>query len=452
MTSRRNGRVETATMARQVRCAIYTRKSTDEGLDSGFSSLDAQREACEAYIASQKHEGWTCLRDRYDDGGVSGATMDRPALRRLLADTQAGMIDCIVFYRLDRLSRYLPDFARIMEILDAKGCAIVSVTEALNTSTPSGRLHLNMVMSFAQHEREVISERTRDKMSAARRKGRWTGGSPVLGYDIDPDGGRIHVNEEEAARVRAIFDLYLEKASLLATVRELRRLGWTSKRWTTRHGTERGGLPITKATLSYLLANRLYAGQVAFRGEVYAGEHEAIVDPETFERAQALLGRNGRTRNSDARNKHGALLKGLLRCAACEAAMTPTYTRKGERRYRYYRCVAAQQSGQVCPAGWLPAGEIERFVVDRIRSIGSDPELQAAVLTRLREGDDPVDDGVVRQALAEFEGVWARLTPRRQARVAHLLLERVVYDAREETIAMTFRPTMLEALSAEETP
>ncbi|MCA9299909.1 MAG: recombinase family protein, partial [Phycisphaerales bacterium] len=272
MSTRRNGRVQTTTMTKQVRCAVYTRKSTDEGLDSGFSSLDAQREACEAYIASQKHEGWTLLPHRYDDGNVSGATMDRPALGRLLADAREGKVDAIVFYRLDRLSRYLPDFARIMEVLDANGCAIVSVTEQLNTSTPSGRLHLNMVMSFAQHEREVISERTRDKMSAARRKGRWTGGYPVLGYDIDPEGGRLHVNEDEATRARAIFDLYLEQGSLLSTVRELRRLGWTSKRWTTRKGAERGGRPFTKATLSYFLTNRIYVGQVAFQGKVYDGE------------------------------------------------------------------------------------------------------------------------------------------------------------------------------------
>jgi site-specific DNA recombinase len=226
-TARRTARREAAPAPPTLRCAIYTRKSTSEGLEQEFNSLDAQREACEAYVASQKQEGWTCLPTTYDDGGFTGGNMDRPALKRLLADVDAGRIDCILVYKVDRLSRSLVDFARIIEILDRHHTSFVSITQQFNTTTSMGRLTLNILLSFAQFEREIIAERTRDKMSAARRKGKWVGGIPVLGYDVDAQGGRLVVNEDEAARVRAVFDLYLERQSLMATVTDLNRRGWT---------------------------------------------------------------------------------------------------------------------------------------------------------------------------------------------------------------------------------
>lgn len=366
-----------------VRCAIYTRKSTEEGLDQDFNSLDAQREAAEAYIQSQRHEGWTCLPDRYDDGGYSGASMDRPALRRLLADVKAGGIDCIVVYKVDRLSRSLLDFARIIGILDEHGVSFVSVTQQFSTSTSMGRLTLNVLLSFAQFERETISERTRDKMSAARRKGKWTGGAPILGYDIEDS--RLVVNEKEAKRVREIFDLYAERQSLVETVGELNRRGWTIKLWTTRTGKERGGKPFTRASLFSLLTNPTYVGKVKHNGSIYAGEHEAIVDEKAWQRVQKLLRRNGTTRGRATRNKHGALLRGLLWCASCDTRMTHSYTRKSKKLYRYYICTQAQRGGwDSCPTKSIPAGEIERFVVDRIRCIGSDPTLLAEVLTNAR--------------------------------------------------------------------
>jgi len=208
-----------------IRCAIYTRKSTDEGLEQEFNSLDAQREAGEAYIASQKSEGWVCLPDRYDDGGFTGGNMDRPAMKRLLADVEAGGIDCIVVYKVDRLSRSLLDFARVMETFEKHSVAFVSVTQQFNTSTSMGRLMLNVLLSFAQFEREIISERTRDKIAATRRKGKWSGGMPMLGYDVDLQGGRLLVNEDEARTVRAIFELYLEHQSLIETVKVLNDRG-----------------------------------------------------------------------------------------------------------------------------------------------------------------------------------------------------------------------------------
>ena len=248
----------------RVRCAVYTRKSTDEGLEREFNTLDAQREAAQNYVASQKQEGWICLPDRYDDGGFSGGNMQRPALKRLLEDAAAGRIDCVLVYKVDRLSRSLLDFARMMEIFERHRVSFVSVTQQFNTATSMGRLMLNVLLSFAQFEREIISERTRDKMRAARRRGKRLGGTPVLGYDVDPQTHQLVVIPEEAERVRAIFQIYGQLHGLTATVRELGRRGWVAKRWTTRKGITRGGRPFNKASLHYLLTNVTYLGRVRF--------------------------------------------------------------------------------------------------------------------------------------------------------------------------------------------
>lgn len=307
-----------------VRCAIYTRKSTDEGLDQEFNSLDAQRESGEAYVASQRGAGWECLPDHYDDGGFTGGNMDRPALRRLMADIEAGKVDCVVVYKVDRLSRSLLDFARMMETFEKHHVSFVSVTQQFNTSTSMGRLVLNVLLSFAHFEREIISERTRDKIAAARRKGKWSGGMPLLGYDVDPRGSKLIVNEDEAARVQAIFELYLERQSMIATIEELDRRGWVNKRWTTRAGHERGGKPFTKTSLHKLLSNVTYMGKLRYKDEIHEGEHAAIVSADLWKRVQILLGRNGRTGGAAGRNKFGALLKGILRCVPCDCAMTPS--------------------------------------------------------------------------------------------------------------------------------
>ena len=373
-----------------IRCAIYTRKSTDEGLEQEFNSLDAQREAGEAYIASQKSEGWVCLPDRYDDGGFTGGNMDRPAMKRLLADVEAGGIDCIVVYKVDRLSRSLLDFARVMETFEKHSVAFVSVTQQFNTSTSMGRLMLNVLLSFAQFEREMISERTRDKIAATRRKGKWSGGMPMLGYDVDARGGKLHVNDDEAARVREIFELYLNRLSLIEVVKELDARGWTTKRWTTRKGHERGGKLFNKNSLFKLLTNRIYLGKITYKDEVYDGEHPAIVDEEIFERAQRLLKRNGRSGAPYVRNRFGAVLKGLVRCVSCECGMVPTHATKttsggGSKRYRYYVCQNAQSRGwHNCASPSVPAPELERFVVEQIKAIGKDTNLLAQTLDESR--------------------------------------------------------------------
>jgi len=368
-----------------IRCAIYTRKSSEEGLDQEFNSLDAQREAAEAYIVSQKAEGWTALADRYDDGGYSGGSMDRPALDRLLRDIDRGKIDCVVVYKVDRLSRSLLDFARIMERFERHGVSFVSVTQQFNTTHSMGRLTLNILLSFAQFEREIIGERIRDKLAAQARKGKWTGGAPVLGYDVDRTGPspRLIINAKEAARVREIFRMYVQEASLLPVVRELARRGWVNKRRETKKGRKLGGRPFDKATLYQLLTNPTYTGKMRYKDELHAGEHEAIIDQELFDKVQKQLKLNGRTGGAEVRNKYGALLRGLLRCKRCGTAMSHTFCGKNKRNfYRYYRCTHAMKNGHdVCPTGTLPAGEIERVVIDEVRGLTTDEALLAQVLS-----------------------------------------------------------------------
>src|ERR1700730_10012616 len=356
-----------------VRCAIYARKSTEEGLDQEFSSLDAQRESALAYIKSQASQGWTCLKIHYDDGGFTGGNMERPALQRLLADIQAGKIDCVLVYKVDRLSRSLLDFARMMETFELHQVAFVSVTQQFNTAHSMGRLVLNVLLSFAQFEREIISERTRDKIAAARRKGKWSGGLPLLGYDVDPRGSKLVVNAEEARQVQAIFALYLECGGLLATVQELEKRGWRNKRWQTRKGHLRGGLPFTKGSLHHLLTNVVYRGKVKYKKDVRPGEHQAIVDPQVWQQVQDKLSRQTRSRE---RFSSGASLKGLLHCRPCGTTMTPTYASKnGGRRYGYYVCTNALPRGRTsCTSPSLPSPAIEEWVLERLQEVAREAD------------------------------------------------------------------------------
>jgi site-specific DNA recombinase len=346
-------------------CGIYTRKSIDEGLEQDFNTLEAQREGGEACVSSQRHEGWIFVADRYDDGGFTGANLDRPALKRLLADVVAGKINCIVVYKIDRLTRSLLDFARIMEILDKHGATFVAVTQQFNTTTSIGRLTLNIVLSFAQFEREMTSERTRDKMHAARRKGKWIGGNLVLGYDVAPQGRFLVINEEEAARVREIFQLYLKLGSLIPVIGELDRRGWLMKRWTTREGRTRGGATFNKTTLHNLLTNVVYSGCVKFEGKIFAGEQARIVDDDVFNSVQEQLHRNGRRGGGRTANKYGGLLKGLVKCSSCGVAMIHSFVRKKQTVYRYYVCMKAHQRGWAgCETKSVSAPTLEGSVIE----------------------------------------------------------------------------------------
>ena len=494
-----------------LRCAIYTRKSTEDGLEQEYNSLDAQRDAGEAYIRSQQHEGWICLPDSYDDGGFTGANMDRPGLKRLLQDIDAGRVDCVVVYKVDRLSRSLLDFARIMEAFDKRQVAFVSVTQAFNTGSSMGRLILNVLLSFAQFEREMISERTRDKIAAARRKGKWAGGMPVLGYNVIDT--KLVVDPTEADRVREIFQLYLDHESLMAVSEELNRRGWCTKQWTTRDGRAYGGRQFDKTKLHYLLTNVVYIGQLRYKTEIHIGEHQGIIDPAVFDRVQAMLKRNAKRVGSVARNKYNALLRGLLRCTACDLPMAHTHTKRENRLYRYYICQNAQKHGrQSCPSSSLPAGEIERFVVDQIKALGRDSgvirdtlahvraeSLQAAKrlvderaalerqiraqvanqgklalageyqADRLAQSHEQIqaaqqrlvaigaeltsldmatiDEAEMVEALRQFDDVWGSLTARERARVIRLLIEQIGYDARHEKLSITYHPVGIRAFS-----
>ncbi len=361
-----------------IGCAIYTRKSTTEGLDRDFTTLDNQRQSAEAYVLSQQHEGWTALPDRYDDGGFSGGNTERPALKRLLADIEGGRVDTIVVYKLDRLSRSLIDFLNLHQFLDQHSVGLVSVTEQLNTTSAHGRMMVNVLLSFAQYERELIGERTSDKICAARRRGKWTGGSPPLGYDVVPEGGRIVVNKSEARQVRAIFDLYLDLGSIMKVVEELNRRGWRRKSWTTKTGHTRHGSTWCKRTVRQLLVDPLYIGRQKLGDETFKGEHAAIVPTRLFAKAQDILSGNRGNGGAGQRNRHGALLRGLVHCPACDAPMNHAQTRKRTgKAYRYYRCGAANKRGaQSCPTRSVSAPKIERFVLAQIRHIGQHPDLQ----------------------------------------------------------------------------
>ncbi len=381
MTRKRssNGRV-----APEVRrCAVYTRKSTDEGLDQEFNSLDAQREAGEAFIASQRHQGWECLPDRYDDGGFSGANIERPAMRRLLADIKAGKVDVVVVYKVDRLSRSLLDFARLMEVFERQDVSFVSVTQQFNTATSMGRLVLNVLLSFAQFEREMIAERTRDKIAAARRRGKWTGGPVPLGYQVKDK--KLVVDELEAVVVREIFDLYDAHRSALAVARALNDTGRRTKRHRAQNGNVREAREWSKDGVLRVLKNPIYAGYMPYGDELHEGEHAPLIDRDRWHQVQAAMDGRRRARRSRPRNPE-YLLRGILRCACCGGAMTPASTRKGGSTYRYYRCCTRDKHGrQACTARPLPAEAIERFVVERIRGATADGSLAVDVAKKLHE-------------------------------------------------------------------
>ena len=296
---------------KQVRCAIYARVSTDQGLEQDFNSLDAQCDASQAYIRSQAHAGWTLLRAKYDDGGFSGGNIDRPALQQLLTDVQAGKVDVIVVYKVDRLTRSLADFAKLVELFDRHNVSFVSVTQQFNTTTSMGRLTLNVLLSFAQFEREVTSERIRDKIAASKRKGLWVGGMVPLGYDTKDR--RITVNEAEAEQVRTIFGLYLELGSLNLLLAELRKRGMVTKVRIHKDGQPVGGIPFTRGPLAHLLRNRFYIGEVAFKGEILKGEQPPILDRALFEAVQAKLKRTGNESQSHAIEVGGSAGRPYLR-------------------------------------------------------------------------------------------------------------------------------------------
>ncbi len=395
------------------RCAIYTRKSSEEGLEQEFNSLQAQSEACEAYIRSQRHEGWVLARTRYDDGGFSGGNMERPALQQLLADIQGGRIDIIVVYKVDRLTRSLADFARLVEIFDAQGVSFVSVTQQFNTTSSMGRLTLNVLLSFAQFEREVTGERIRDKIAASKKKGMWMGGNVPLGYDASERS--LAVNPAEAETVRCIFALYRELGCVRRVKEEADRLGLRTKHSTTASGTERGGRSFSRGHIYHLLSNPIYIGEIAHKGQLYPGQHPALIDAETWTAVRDQLVTNATNHRRKADAAEPSLLAGLLTDARGER-FTPSHAVKKGRRYRYYvstALITEAGTDQSADALTSPALLIERFGTaipsDQTRKMLDRAIRLAAVLKR---------------------------SPAERAKVVRDLIEKVVIEENAITIRM----------------
>jgi site-specific DNA recombinase len=400
-------------VVRKRRCAIYTRKSTEEGLDMEFNSLDAQREACEAYVASQKAEGWILTPDRYDDGGFSGSTLERPALARLRADIEAGRVDVVVVYKIDRLSRSLMDFAKLVEVFDRNDVTFVSVTQAFNTTTSMGRLTLNILLSFAQFEREVIGERIRDKFAASRKRGIWMGGWAPLGYDIRDR--KLVVNNAEADTVRLIFKRFVGVGSATTLTRTL-----VAERVTNKHGKL-----IDKGAIYKLLNNRVYIGEAVHKGTAYPGEHEAIIDRRLWDRVHEILTQSPRKRAGHSRAQTPALLKGLI-FGPGGKAMTPTHTRRKGKLYRYYVLMDVLKDGAShCPVRRLPAGDIENAVIGQLRALLRTTEIIVQTWRAARKADRTLTEAEVRDSIEKLDPMWNELFPAEQARIVQLLVERI---------------------------
>ncbi|MGH8566562.1 MAG: recombinase family protein [Gammaproteobacteria bacterium] len=442
---------------RRMRCAVYTRKSTDEGLDQEYNSIDAQRDAGHAYIVSQRAEGWIPVADDYDDPAFSGGHMDRPALKRLLSDIEQGRIDVVVVYKIDRLTRSLTDFSKMIEVFERHGVSFVSVTQQFNTTTSMGRLMLNILLSFAQFEREVTGERIRDKIAASKRKGMWMGGIPPLGYDVN--NRRLVVNPAEAKTVRHIFRRFVELGSSTLLVKELRLDGVTSKAWTTQDGRVREGNPIDKSLIYKLLGNRTYVGVLRHKERWYPAEHEPIIDKKVWDDVQAILATNGRQRGNTTRARVPFLLKGIA-FGTDERALTPWFTRKKSGRlYRYY--LPTRDNKEHAGASGLPrlpAAELEAAVLEQLRGLLRAPGIVADVVPRAVELDPSLDEAQVTVAMTRLEAIWDQIFPAEQQRIVRLLVEKVIVSPGDieirlrvngiEELALELRPAVPEGVAA----
>ncbi len=371
------------------RCAVYARKSVEDGLEQEFNSLDAQREAGENYVASQKANGWILLPEHYDDGGFSGGNTHRPALQKLLNDVREGKVDLIVVYKIDRLSRSLLDFTELQGFFDKFGVSFVSVTQEINTSTSAGRMMLNILMSFAQYEREIIAERIRDKIAASKKRGIHCGGTPVLGYASAPVTKKLHIVPEEAEVVRKIFDLYDRVHSLAETVVQTNRLGYKTKIYVSAKGIRHGGKEWDTGSVHKLLINPLYAGYVKHYKVRYEGEHEAIVERSQWERIQATMKEHNNGAVTRISRSETTPLRGIVFCGHCRSVLTPTYTRKRGKKYTYFFCQQhARNPEHQCPLRRIPSGELEEMILKLLSGVLQTPTLIRETLVAVKEGQE----------------------------------------------------------------
>ena len=413
-------------LKRRMRCAVYTRKSSEEGLDQEYNSIDAQRDAGHAYIASQRAEGWIPVADDYDDPAFSGGNMERPGLKRLMADIEAGKIDVVVIYKIDRLTRSLADFSKMVEVFERQGVSFVSVTQQFNTTTSMGRLMLNVLLSFAQFEREVTGERIRDKIAASKRKGMWMGGVPPLGYDVE--NRRLIPNPQEAKLIRQIFTRFVELGSSTKLVKELKLDGVTSKAWTTQDGKVREGKPIDKGLVYKPLGNRTYLGELRHKEQWYQAEHLPIVDQTVWDSVHAILATNGRSRANATRATTPFLLKGMV-FGHDGRALTPWHSTKKTtgKRYRYYlpmRDLKEHAGASGLPR--MPAAELESAVLDQLRNILRAPNLLSDLVPQAKKLDPTLDEAKVTVAMTRLDLIWDQLFPAEQTRIVKLLIEKVI--------------------------
>lgn len=396
-----------------LRCAIYTRVSTTDNLDKDFTSLDSQRESGESYITSQKSEGWIALPEQYNDAGFTGANTDRPALQKLTTDIKTGKVDCVIVYKVDRLSRSLLDFTQLLEFFDKNKVAFVSVTQHFNTNTSMGRLTLNILLSFAQFEREIISERTRDKMGAAKKKGKWIGGIVPIGYDLDRENHRLVINPQEAKIVKEIFSSYLKEKSVLKVAKMLNSKGCLTKRHNAIKGKPRGGLPFTGNAIALIAKNAYYLGKVRYQGQLYPGEQTSIIDDDTYNKAQAILAENKPKQIPQHTHRKMGLLNGIMRCNACNCTMYLSYSiKKGRLKYTYYLCSKAQKRGyRSCPTKALNAGLLERKIIELLQPIAKDERFN--------------------------KEAWNQLTTEQKIPILHSFVKEIGYDARSSIFEIT---------------
>ena len=427
----------------KIRCAIYTRKSCEEGLEQEFNSLDAQRASAENYISSQSHEGWVLINDHYDDGGFSGGNLERPALQRLFQDIREDKIDCIIVYKIDRLTRSLLDFSKIIQLLDEHNVSFVSVTQSFNTANSMGRLMLNVLLSFAQYERELTSERIKDKLEASCKRGMWMGGNIPLGYDAKDR--KLLINEKEAKIVRILFQNFAETASITETARELNNLGFSTKTWISNNGKLHKGQRFNKSNVRRILNNHLYIGKVKHKDKLFDGMHKPIIDDQTWQKTRELLSTNNKIQLPSSRVTTAPLLKGIMNCGICGSKMTPTYTKKQGKRYRYYICQSKHKgNNDLCKVGRVSANETENLVTDQVLNFLKKPEF---IIHTINAKKDDLSENKIINSFKTIDKIWDELFPVEQARIINLLIKQI--DIKPEGLNIKIFKEGLHSLSTE---
>lgn len=418
-----------STAPKKVRCAIYTRKSTEDGLEQEFNSLDSQRDYAMRYIESKATDGWVAIPNSYDDGGYSGGNLKRPALTKLCQDIQDNKIDCVVVYKFDRLSRIPFDFEKTKEFFKRYQIKLVSVTEHVDTATPVGKLMLGNMINYAQYERDMAGERIRDKVKASKMKGMWMGGNLPLGYNVR--NRNLYINDNEAKIIRSIYDYFLKNHSITETVRSMNKAGFTTKNWISKKGKLRQGKKFNKNAIERILKNQLYIGKIEHKGQIYQGLHEAIITPEIWQKVQHVFSIRSQQKINlpVSRVTTPPLLKGLMICKECGCRMATTYTSKKGKKYRYYICSKKHRLiNEECKVGRVTASEVENLITEQVLKILKQPEI---VVHTISQADRQISQNEIIKYFQNIEKIWKELYPVEQVRILNLLIEKVIISDSE---------------------